>query len=134
MLRVIMERIKEKILRGAIIFLFLMLVSLRVCGNSHISTGIISGMCISWVNLFLLSLSVIQLSASSGAGNRYFKSSFLFRFPLMAVIFYVLICWVKINPVGICIGLAIGSILGIHHVAQLKRLSKEDKAQDVCCS
>ncbi len=103
----------------------LLLVSFFFLGGPHIVTGILSGIFISLVSLFFLTLGLRRFApGDKGGAVAYFFRGFVVRLVSAGIFLYLFIVLLKSDVAGLVIGLLLGLVI---NTLSLLRLIKETK-------
>ncbi|MBU0952604.1 MAG: ATP synthase subunit I [Elusimicrobia bacterium] len=116
--------IKKTIIKVAALFILLSVFSFLFLKAESIFTGILSGMAVSLLNLYMLALTLEKVSALQTPKIwSYFWRTFFLRLPAVVLVFCLLIVLLKINMAGFFLGLVTGFIIGIFKLTKLCQLS-----------
>ncbi|OGS18647.1 MAG: hypothetical protein A3J83_07875 [Elusimicrobia bacterium RIFOXYA2_FULL_40_6] len=115
--------IKKTIIKIAVLFILLSVLSFVFLKAESILTGVLSGIAISLVNLYMLSITLEKVSTlQSPKIWNYFWRTFFLRIPAVVLVFCLLIIFLKINLIGFFLGLITGFIIGVFKLTKLCQL------------
>jgi hypothetical protein len=97
-------------------------VAFRFLGAHSLTTGLAAGVIVILVNHLLLSFNVFSLTPGAGRNLlRYFAALVFLRLPAMAGLLYVFAVLLRFNLLGIALGMATGSVIGIGRLVRTRK-------------
>lgn len=108
-----MTKTKNSVLAATLVLCALTAAGLFFPGRESIATGIGGGLAVATIGLLLFVLSpAVDVSQPLGRLlTAHIAGALLFRIPLMCLIFAATILLIRLNTVGILIGVTIGALI-----------------------
>jgi hypothetical protein len=83
-------------------------------GRKSLIVGLLAGICLGLVELLFLYLAIQKIEIPEYRAHfirNYFLQAIFIRFPLIAVLFFTVVFFAKINPAGLIIGFGFSVIM-----------------------
>jgi hypothetical protein len=89
------------------------LLALRIWGRSSLMTGILGGIVVSVLHVFLYRRAVQDVLGVSAGRGRFLRGAYVARYPLLGAAVYYMLAHAVVHPLGFCLGIVSGWAAGL---------------------